>query len=222
MIEISSSYRIIKIKYNCFQALVAKVKTLDFVTVKYVPLELEDGETIMVPSGWAIEMGDLSLQNIRSNEEDEESPLATVSEDIDEEVEIETPSMKKEAVRIMNGNDHFVVRNEFGHARIQQLVERLQMEEIQDISPVQSNNDKIIGGHCVLNRPCYQECISKGWGEQHPFAGRYHPIADTMIPETTLMFYCPRNSEELEQVWKIVQASYEWAISDVQRQLMDK
>lgn len=113
----------------------------------------------------------------------------------------------------------FVVRNEFGHVRVQPMIEML--EALQErgrseahVAPVVTNPDIIrIGGHIVLPLADFASCIAAGLGEQHPFAGRYHPIAGNTIPETTLLFYGPRSEEELEAIWSLVRKSYEWVFS---------
>jgi hypothetical protein len=45
------------------------------------------------------------------------------------------------------------------------------------------------------------EVLEKGWGEKHPLAG-------VAIPETAVMIYAPRNSEEIDIVYNIVLLSY--------------
>jgi hypothetical protein len=110
--------------------------------------------------------------------------------------------------------EKFVVRNEFGHIRIQHLLDILeQFSYGNTIANTHFNMDAMeIGGHCVLPKSFYDHSISKGWGKQHIFAGRFHPIVGTIIPETTLMFYAPRNETELETVWNIIIQSYQWAL----------
>lgn len=114
----------------------------------------------------------------------------------------------------------FVIRNEFGHVRIQPMIEMLEaMQErgrdSNSIStPITTKPEIIrIGGHIVLPPADFAACIAAGLGEQHPFAGRYHPIAGNTIPETTLLFYGPRSEEELEAIWAVVRKSYEWVFS---------
>lgn len=115
----------------------------------------------------------------------------------------------------------FVIRNEFGHVRIQPMIEMLEalQERGREVSSTSSstvptNPDVIrIGGHIVLPPADFASCIAAGLGEQHPFAGRYHPIAGNTIPETTLLFYGPRSEEELEAIWAMVRKSYEWVFS---------
>lgn len=52
--------------------------------------------------------------------------------------------------------------------------------------------------HLTLDPMLYQEVLAKGWGEPHPVSG-------------TLMVWGPRNEEELDIVWNLVRASYEYA-----------
>jgi phospholipase/carboxylesterase len=42
------------------------------------------------------------------------------------------------------------------------------------------------------------EAFEKGWGEPHPYSG-------------TPLIYGPRDEHELEVVWRLLQASYEFA-----------
>lgn len=44
----------------------------------------------------------------------------------------------------------------------------------------------------------YEEVLAKGWGEPHPVSG-------------TMMIWGPRNEEELDVIWNLVRASYEYA-----------
>ncbi len=59
--------------------------------------------------------------------------------------------------------------------------------------------------HLSLPLQLAREAIEKGWAEQHPVARL------GFIPETIVMVYGPRDAEELEVVWQLVQASYEHA-----------
>lgn len=59
--------------------------------------------------------------------------------------------------------------------------------------------------HLVLPAEVASKVIDKGWGEIHPMArGGGH----SAVP---LMVYGPRNDEELEFVWLILRASFEFA-----------
>ncbi len=59
--------------------------------------------------------------------------------------------------------------------------------------------------HLVLPAEVASKVIDKGWGELHPMArGGGH----SAVP---LMVYGPRNDEELEVVWVILRASFEFA-----------
>jgi hypothetical protein len=118
-----------------------------------------------------------------------------------------------------SASSRFVVRNEFGHVRVQVMIEMLEAlqergQSTAQVTPIVTNPDVIrIGGHIVLPHADFAACIAAGLGEQHPFAGRYHPIAGNTIPETTLLFYGPRTEEELEVIWSLVRKSYEWVFS---------
>ncbi|MDQ4058126.1 MAG: DUF5519 family protein [Actinomycetota bacterium] len=52
--------------------------------------------------------------------------------------------------------------------------------------------------HLTLPPDGYREVLEKGWGEPHPISG-------------TMMVFGPRDPDELETVWAIVQTSYRWA-----------
>jgi hypothetical protein len=46
--------------------------------------------------------------------------------------------------------------------------------------------------------------LEAGWAEPHPLAGGF-------TPSGTVMVYGPRNAEELEVVWNLVQQSHRFA-----------
>ncbi len=52
--------------------------------------------------------------------------------------------------------------------------------------------------HLTLPPALYDEVLRAGWGEPHPVSG-------------TMMVYGPRDEEELEVVWTLVEASYAYA-----------
>jgi hypothetical protein len=52
--------------------------------------------------------------------------------------------------------------------------------------------------HLTLPPEIYQEVLAKGWGEPHPVSG-------------TMMVWGPRDREELDVIWSLVRASYEYA-----------
>jgi hypothetical protein len=52
--------------------------------------------------------------------------------------------------------------------------------------------------HLTLQPEIYQEVLAKGWGEPHPVSG-------------TMLIWGPRNEEELDVIWSLVRASYEYA-----------
>lgn len=49
--------------------------------------------------------------------------------------------------------------------------------------------------HATLPAEVYDDALEKGWGDPHPLSG-------------TMMLFGPRNEQELEVVWQLVQASY--------------
>ena len=55
--------------------------------------------------------------------------------------------------------------------------------------------------HLTLPRLLADEVVEKGWGEPHPVSG-------------TPMVYGPRDADELEVVWGLVRASYEFATAE--------
>lgn len=148
----------------------------------------DSGEVVLIPGPWAIERDEAKDED---RDEDNES-TDTASTD----------------------SNKFVVRNEFGHARLQYLVEKLETLDAYPDPEESSIQVNEVGGHCVVSREIFQLAISKGWGMKHPFAGRYHPIAGNVIPETTMLFFTPRNSDELEVVWKLVLSSYVYVSQD--------
>jgi phospholipase/carboxylesterase len=52
--------------------------------------------------------------------------------------------------------------------------------------------------HLNLPRALYDEVLQAGWGEPHPISG-------------TMLVFGPRDEAELEVVWRLVSASYNWA-----------
>jgi uncharacterized protein (TIGR00369 family) len=52
--------------------------------------------------------------------------------------------------------------------------------------------------HLSLPPALYDEVLQAGWGEPHPISG-------------TMLVFGPRDEVELEVVWRLVQASYNWA-----------
>ncbi|CAA9432830.1 MAG: hypothetical protein AVDCRST_MAG28-1577 [uncultured Rubrobacteraceae bacterium] len=61
--------------------------------------------------------------------------------------------------------------------------------------------------HLALPRELSDEAVAKGWGELHPVTGVWG------VPPIAFMAYDPRDEEELEAVWSIALASYEFARS---------
>jgi phospholipase/carboxylesterase len=52
--------------------------------------------------------------------------------------------------------------------------------------------------HLTLPPEAYQEVLDKRWGEPHPISG-------------TMMLFGPRDTEELEVIWRLLQESHRWA-----------
>ena len=59
--------------------------------------------------------------------------------------------------------------------------------------------------HLMLPVSVARDAIENGWSELHPMARR------GAAPQTLVMLYGPRDMEELEMVWRLVQASYAFA-----------
>jgi phospholipase/carboxylesterase len=59
--------------------------------------------------------------------------------------------------------------------------------------------------HMCLPETLAVESITQKWAEQHPLARQ------GMLPSSVLMVYGPRDPDELDVVWQLVQASYEHA-----------
>ncbi|MEV4066487.1 luciferase family protein [Nonomuraea dietziae] len=59
--------------------------------------------------------------------------------------------------------------------------------------------------HLTLPGAEASRAIEHGWAEPHPLAGT------GLIPPTIVMVYGPRDREELEVVWSLVQTSYAYA-----------
>lgn len=59
--------------------------------------------------------------------------------------------------------------------------------------------------HLRLPETAAAEAVSASWAEQHPMARA------GVLPATLLMVYGPRDADELEQVWQLVRASYDYA-----------
>jgi hypothetical protein len=56
--------------------------------------------------------------------------------------------------------------------------------------------------HLILPEAMARQVIQRGWGEFHPL------VQQGMMPPTNLMVFGPRDADELDVVWSIVQASY--------------
>lgn len=177
-------------RLRLLMTLVSRVSQLPQVVVKQVPMMMSSGDMVLIPGPWSLETTS-SRRSSLTDAEDEPS--------FDEE-----DSSKK---------DRFVVRNEFGHARLSQLLELIDAHCEMNDADLLNTRAIEVGGHCVLPPDIFEECVDKGWGSKHPFAGRYHPITGTTVPDTTLLYHSPRDEDELEAIWKVILKSYEWAKS---------
>lgn len=62
--------------------------------------------------------------------------------------------------------------------------------------------------HLVLDPATHRAAMAAGWAERHPLAGKF-------APRGTVMVYGPRDSEELETVWFLVQQSHRFASGEI-------
>jgi len=210
-----------KTKASYLLALVERVKKLDNVVVKSNVLIGENDEMVLIPGPWAIVEPTRSLSSIDSNEDDfdvESKSNPFMSPDSRKRApSVASPFNRSRSYS--RDSSKFVIRNEFGHARIQHYLLHPGRERSGSGSSVDSHqkspnkgDDEVFetGGHVVLPPDVFQDCIDKGWGIRHPLAGHYHPITGTQIPETTLLFRAPSCDADLEIVWNIVLSSYAW------------
>ena len=58
--------------------------------------------------------------------------------------------------------------------------------------------------HMILDPRTHAQALAGGWAEPHPLAGRY-------TSSTNVLVYGPRDQDELELVWWMVQQSYRYA-----------
>jgi len=219
-----SSRSIMELKLNLLMKLVEKIKGLPNVSVKNVPFLSRSGMIVNVPGPFSLHLpkeDEPNAPNVPPDEEDSDDGEDALEDDEDKPENNEDDDLDFPTTPLPSHLDRekFVVRNEFGHVRMQHLLEGLEhysYEHSASTSPGHKNSSfglDDIGGHCVLPKNAFDLCIAKGWGKPHSLSGRYHPIAGTIIPETTLMFYAPRTETELEIVWNIVYQSYESALS---------
>lgn len=184
-------------RLRLLMTLVSRVSQLPQVVVKQVPMMMPSGDLVLIPGPWSLEMSSSRSSSLTDGDEKTVPALAGEEE--------EESSSKR---------DRFVVRNEFGHARLHQLLELIDAHcEGNDDADSLNPRAVEVGGHCVLPPDIFDECVDKGWGSKHPFAGRYHPITGTVVPDTTLLYHSPRDDYELEAIWKVILKSYEWAKS---------
>lgn len=65
-----------------------------------------------------------------------------------------------------------------------------------EFAHIHTDNDGSL--HLTLPPGLYDEVLATGWGEPHPVSG-------------TMMLFGPRDEEEVEVAWAILQASWRWA-----------
>jgi hypothetical protein len=59
--------------------------------------------------------------------------------------------------------------------------------------------------HLTLPQPIRDQALAGGWVEPHPLAGR------DGLPDTVVMLYGPRDTEELEMAWWLLSCSHAFA-----------
>ena len=59
--------------------------------------------------------------------------------------------------------------------------------------------------HLMLSEGDAREVIAKGWGELHPAA------REGLLSGAAVMIFGPRDEDELDVVWQIIEASYRFA-----------
>lgn len=62
--------------------------------------------------------------------------------------------------------------------------------------------------HLTLDPGTRAQALETGWAEPHPLAGQFAPAG-------TVMVYGPRDDQELDVVWMIVQQSYRFASGQI-------
>ena len=65
-----------------------------------------------------------------------------------------------------------------------------------EFAHIHTDNDGSL--HLTLPPQLYEQVLATGWGEPHPVSG-------------TMMLFGPRDAEELEVAWQILEASWRWA-----------
>jgi len=194
--------------------LVSRLEALPFTSLGRVQYMTNDGEIILIPGPVQ-----LAADNNKSAVENDEIGM----DDTDRSSMMgsslaSSPDMLSKTER---NEPHFIVRNEFAHIRIQPMVELLEsMEEdgIRHLIVDENGNNRHkldvlkIAGHCILSPEHFEHYLADKKGIQHPFAGQYHPIVGTTIPENTLLFFAPNSMEDLDVTWQLLKDSYAWAI----------
>jgi hypothetical protein len=182
--------------------LVSHVQQLPLVQVPKVAYITSIDNFVELPGPFSIVTPGTQDSDVFNDEVDD----VTESESIDEGI---TPTSSTQSI---SRPDRFVVRNEFGHVRVQPLIDFIEKHTYagEDLPELPVSDTLRIGGHCVLPLPVFHQCLEAGVGVKHPLAGRFHPIAGNIIPDTTLLFFGPQTPEEMEQIWGIILHSYHW------------
>jgi len=217
--------------------IVERVKKLQNVVVKSTSFINDDDELVVVPGPWAIVKPVSPIPAQRQfddavEDEDDSAPGTPITSPPNRFRALSTAASAAGRHRAASSPvvspSKYVIRNEFGHARIQQYLahpehrERSMSGDSSDSngshhqrqSPTAPAVEELFetGGHVVLHPDVFQACIEKGWGIRHPLAGHYHPITGTQIPPTTMLFRAPTTQQELEVIWNVVVSSYLWVI----------
>lgn len=195
-ISLSIDQKILQDMLSYQMELVERFMSINNIELQSVPYISASGKSFSIP-------GPLGIRS-HGESYDDWSEGSTVSESEEEDDAVLSPRRNR-----------FVVRNEFAHIRVQPLLDLLDdLEDDEDVIADDKRLDAIkIGGHCVLPPDSYEKCIENNWGIKHPFAGRFHPIAGNIIPETTLLYFTPLSRDQADAVADILLNSYQWASS---------
>jgi hypothetical protein len=140
------------------------VESLPYVTVQKIPYVSMAGEMFKLP-------GPFSYQQPATKSEFGAEDI----DDLDDTESVNNDDDQGEFQGSMHQNDRFVVKSQFGHVRIQPVLEIL--DKLQERNRMYSLNDAeldvlLFAGHCVLPPDLFEACLAEHIGEKHPFAGK--------------------------------------------------
>lgn len=70
------------------------------------------------------------------------------------------------------------------------------------------------GGHLIVPQDSYTNLLDKNFGVPHPFAGRYHPIIKCIVPPTSILFYTPSSTSDVDRLFAVFEEAYHHARDD--------